>query len=98
MISVRNLTVRFGAVTALDDVSIDVQSDTIHALQERTGPEKVRCSRLSAKLRPSRRRAAYAVHERRTADPKGYAGPVYPGDLQKCRKPRLCIGDWTIHW
>lgn len=40
MISARNLTMRFGAVTALDDVSIDIQPGTIHALAGENGSGK----------------------------------------------------------
>jgi ABC-type sugar transport system ATPase subunit len=40
MISVRNLTVRFGPVTALNDVSIDIQPGTIHALAGENGSGK----------------------------------------------------------
>ena len=40
MISVRNLTVRFGPVTALSDVSIDIQPGTIHALAGENGSGK----------------------------------------------------------
>lgn len=40
MISAHNLTMRFGAVTALDDVSIDIQPGTIHALAGENGSGK----------------------------------------------------------
>ncbi len=40
MIGVRNLTVRFGAVTALRDVHVDVRPGTIHALAGENGSGK----------------------------------------------------------
>jgi rhamnose transport system ATP-binding protein len=40
MISARNLTMRFGAVTALDDVSIEIRPATIHALAGENGSGK----------------------------------------------------------